>query len=76
MLDDTRPFPVMGEHRIPRDGGPVARCTIPWWLAEEAYRDYARRYGGGQTLDELAARGGFSRDELLDHLGRLGPRLS
>lgn len=38
---------------------------IPWGVAEVAYRAYAQRYGRNQTLDDLARRGGFGRDELL-----------
>lgn len=38
---------------------------IPWWLAEVAYRAYARRYGARQTLDRIVERGGFGREELL-----------
>lgn len=41
---------------------------VPWWLAEIAYADYARRYGTQQTLLQLCQRGGFGREELLEHL--------
>lgn len=33
-----------------------------------AYRDYARRYGNGQSLDRLLERGGFDWAELVAHL--------
>ena len=32
---------------------------IPWEEAERAYRTYARLYGGNQSLERLAERGGF-----------------
>ena len=54
MDDKDRPFPIL-------EGG-----TIPWWLAVEAYLVYSRRYGDRQTLERIAERGGFGRDELLD----------
>jgi hypothetical protein len=40
-------------------------CTIPWWLAEEAYKVYSAKYGTYQSLERLAERGGFGRKELL-----------
>ncbi len=43
---------------------------VPWWLAEEAYLEYSRLYGKDQTLERLAERGGFSRNELLMFLRR------
>jgi hypothetical protein len=49
-------FPLLG-------GG-----SIPWSVAEEAYPDYARRYGTSQSLETLAKRGGFGPDELDQHL--------
>jgi hypothetical protein len=42
--------------------------VIPWWLAEEAYTQYASMMGTAQTLERLAERGGFGRKELLDLL--------
>lgn len=68
MSDDARPFPVQKEYR--RDGkwGRKPACSVPWWLAEEAYRYYAALYGRKQSLERLAERGGFGRDELLSLL--------
>lgn len=60
-------FPVQAE-TTNRERYP--RTTIPWWLAEIAYREYVRRYGGKQSLQRLAERGGFGREELLDLLGQ------
>ena len=66
-LDDNRPFPIQGELRSSHWGMRPA-CTIPWWLAEKAYARYVARYGRGQSLERLAERGGFGRQELLDLL--------
>lgn len=59
--DDTRSFPIQGDilptHR--------KESSIPWWLAEIAYTAYVKSYGNSQTLERLAERGGFGRDELL-----------
>jgi hypothetical protein len=43
--------------------------TISWEEYEEAYRDYARRFGTSQSAERLAQRGGFGYAELVDHLG-------
>lgn len=75
-IDDTRPFPIQDGYRRDQQGRPARpierypRSTIPWWLAEEAYAFYAKRYGNGQTLERLAERGGFGREELLGLLRR------
>ncbi len=61
--DDTRPFKVQG---LP---GQKA-CTIPWWLAEEVYAEYSKRYGNEQSLERLNERGGFGRGEVLTLLRR------
>ena len=50
------------------DKGPLGPLEIPWAIAEEAYAAYVRCYGGEQTLERLAERGGFGwleMDELL-----------
>lgn len=51
-----RTFPVIGYGRVPRH------------LAEQAYRVYAARWGGYQSLDELERRGGFHAVEFTDYL--------
>lgn len=61
-MEDDRPFPIQGEG-VGHDR--KERTYIPWWLAEEAYAEYVRRFGNQQTLQRLADRGGFGRDELL-----------
>lgn len=72
IKDDNRLFPIqMGTYRD-RETKDYVRpiqhykaCTIPWWLAEEAYRYYSKLYGNSQSLERLAERGGFGREELL-----------
>lgn len=63
MTDDNRPFPIQGEsERLP--GHPmryIKACAIPWWLAEVAYEGY----WSSQSLERIAERGGFGRQELV-----------
>ena len=76
--DDNRPFPIQAGYYRNQDSSirsPVRRykrCTIPWWLAEEAFVWYKKRFGGpqSQSLERLAERGGFGREELLMLLRR------
>jgi hypothetical protein len=66
--DDTRPFPIQGGDGCRDEAGGVCytkSSTIPWWLAEEAYRHYSKRFGVSQSLERIAERGGFGREELL-----------
>ncbi len=65
--DDTRPFPIQRESR-----GKEA-STIPWWLAEIAYEYYSSQYGTGQSLERLAERHGFGRNELVAFIRRDKP---
>jgi hypothetical protein len=44
--------------------------TISWAEHEEAWRDYAKRYGKDQSAERLAQRGGFGYAELVEHLKR------
>ncbi len=37
---------------------------VPLVIAEEAYKEYAARYGTSQSLDRLCERGGFGASEL------------
>lgn len=73
--DDNRPFPIQGGtywDRKTKDWcRPIGRyspCVIPWWLAEEVYKIYAKKFGTGQSLERLAERGGFTREEMLYYL--------
>lgn len=50
-------------------------CTIPWWLAEEAYKVYSKKFGNTQSLERLAERGGFGRKELLWLLSEQGIKM-
>lgn len=60
-MTDTRPFPIQADHQRPRN----EPSTIPWWLAEVAYEYYAAKFGTQQSLERLAERGGFGREELV-----------
>ena len=66
-MDDNRPFPIQQERKRNECGEMELHhaCTIPWWLAEEAYSFYSSKFGQDQSLETLAKRGGFGRDELL-----------
>ncbi|HDZ14171.1 hypothetical protein LCGC14_2811190 [marine sediment metagenome] len=59
--DDTSPFPIQGELGRPR----IKSSSIPWWLAKIAYEHYVKLFGKDQSLERIAERGGFGRDELL-----------
>ena len=59
--DDTSSFPIQGELGRPR----LKSSSIPWWLAEIAYEHYMKLFGSDQSLERIAERGGFGRDELL-----------
>lgn len=66
--NDTRPFPIQQAKGQRDDEGRMSypqESTIPWWLAEAAYKVYSSKYGKDQTLQRLAERGGFGRAELL-----------
>lgn len=74
--NNDKPFPIQGGYYRNSDGTPsrpITRydpCTIPWWLAEIAYEYYSKRYGKDQSLQRLAQRGGFGREELVMLLRR------
>ncbi len=54
----TRMFPIQRD-----DNGPAG--SVPWAVAEEAYRAYVADGHGDQSLERLAQRGGFSWGELV-----------
>ena len=66
-----RRFPIQGEQAKPegyRPGDRIIRREpgwVPWGIAEEAYKTYASLYGKEQSLETLAARGGFGWSELV-----------
>ena len=74
MEDDVRPFPIQGgynyatETRVRTD-----KSTIPWWLAEIAYAQYAKLGHGAQSIERIAERGGFGREELVKLLRNEDP---
>ncbi len=61
---DCNPFPIQSESDC-KNRIEYPSCSIPWWLAEEAYKEYSKRFGTSQSLKRLAERGGFGRTELL-----------
>lgn len=63
MTEKQRRAPVQGEWPSRPSG------TVSWWEHEQAYEDYRRRFGNGQTAERLAERGGFGYSEMTDHLG-------
>lgn len=71
--DDARPFPIRAARSCRDAAGAVfypRKSTIPWWLAEQAYAYYAERFGNQQSLERIAERGGFGRQELVCLLRR------
>lgn len=71
-MDDNLPFPIQHEYKRNKAGEMerYPECTIPWWLAEVAYEWYSKKYGTKQSLEMLAERGGFGRDELIGLIRR------
>ncbi len=68
--EEKRRAPVLGDSwRPPRCGNRRRPGTIAWAEHLDAWADYARRYGNDQSAERLAERGGFSFEELVDHLG-------
>ena len=65
--DCNRPCRVQGRFQK------YPASAIPWWLAEIAYEEYARRYGNLQTLERINERGGFGREELVSLIRREKP---
>jgi hypothetical protein len=58
-------FPILGGSGWDYTKEHYPRSYIPWWLAEEAYKSYSKKYGTDQSLKRLAERGGFGREELI-----------
>ena len=63
-------FPIQGGYNWNRDqtSRPIVRygpCSVPWWLAEEAYKVYVSKFGNAQSLERIAERGGFGREKLI-----------
>lgn len=72
-LNQMRRVPVQASldyYRHPRGRPEHAPGTIGWDEHLEAWSEYARRYGAGQSATRIAERGGFCREELRMFLGR------
>lgn len=69
-LPHDKGFPIQAESSRDESGKvcEISKLMIPWVVAEIAYIKYARRYGRSQSLERLAERGGFGRDEFLELL--------
>lgn len=67
---DVQPFPIQGETTTTRPIRRLPQSWVPKWLAEVAYEYYASKFGKAQSLDRLAERGGFGRDELVGLIRR------
>ena len=61
-----RRAPVQPVRRHNEEHGPG---TISWAEHEQAWSVYSGRYGGGQSAERIAERGGFSYSELMSFLG-------
>jgi hypothetical protein len=53
----------------------IANSEIPWEYAEEIHREYAHEFSNGQSLERIAARGGFGTEEAIRLLVRRIRRL-
>jgi hypothetical protein len=63
----AKPFPVMRNgSSAQRDLAESGRAlnSVPWHVADRAWRAYDEKYRCGQTAERLAERGGFSVVEL------------
>lgn len=60
-MASEREFPIVCGYDKSIDPHPR---TIPWSVAEKAWSVYFARHGGDQSLDALAARGGFHPSEM------------
>ncbi len=52
-------FPIQTDARY------LKTQTIPWEYAQEAYKEYTALFGAGQSLERIAARGGFGMEEIV-----------
>ena len=68
-MSDERRAPVQGNRRIKR-GEPGAEAgNVAWSEHAEAWKAYAKRFGGYQSAERIAERAGFCYLELTDFLG-------
>ena len=64
----AKPFPVMATRgsmaRFDAARAGRALDSVPWYIADRAWRAYDAEYRCGQTAERLSQRGGFSEGEL------------
>ena len=61
--------PTRNITRLPlQNDNPGRRWSVPRWIAEHAYVEYARQFGTSQSFDRLHERGGFGNIELMTFL--------
>lgn len=73
-MNKKKTFPIQSPIHVRGMG----QLTIPWHIAEEAYKEYILQGGRGQSLERLAERGGFGWEEIIhllfDRIARIeGP---
>jgi hypothetical protein len=56
-------FPIQGNY-VHGSAAHRPAGRVPWSIAELAYQTYSKWYGKDQSLERLAARGGFGWYEL------------
>ena len=61
VLDEIKYFPIMGDKR-----NSYKTTYIPYWLVVLGYKNYNCK---SQSIERLAERGGFGREEFLKLLG-------
>jgi len=66
VTKNWRQFPIQAEHGRLSESFP--KTMIPWWVAEEAHKEYAKHHD--QSLETIAQRGGFGWLELVLLLGK------
>ncbi len=60
-----RRFPIQGEVGSNPNGSRkyIPATTVPWSEAEIAYATYSKIHGTSQSIERMAERGGFGREE-------------
>ncbi len=65
-----RTFPIQQEMQ---DRKRLPSLDIPWEVAEVAWKTYETLFGNSQTMERMAERGGFGREEFLALLAGRNP---
>ena len=60
-MNKNKTFPI--QH--PWKGTLPLPLTVPWHIAEEAYKEYKAQFGDQQSLERLRERGGFGWIEII-----------